>query len=43
MTTEQKIARRKLRLLELASDLGNVSKACKGRRRLESLKRRDRL
>jgi hypothetical protein len=29
MTTEQKIARRKLRLLELASDLGNVSKACK--------------
>ncbi len=25
MTTEQKIARRKLRLLELASDLGNVS------------------
>ena len=29
MTTEQKIARRKLSLLELASDLGNVSKACK--------------
>jgi hypothetical protein len=29
MTTEEKIARRKLSLLELASDLGNVSKACK--------------
>jgi transposase InsO family protein len=29
MTTEQKVARRKLSLLELASDLGNVSKACK--------------
>jgi transposase InsO family protein len=29
MTTDQKIARRKLSLLELASDLGNVSKACK--------------
>jgi transposase InsO family protein len=29
MTTEQKIARRKLSLLDLASDLGNVSKACK--------------
>jgi transposase InsO family protein len=29
MTTEQKIARRKLSLLELAADLGNVSKACK--------------
>ncbi len=29
MTTEEKIARRKLSLLELAADLGNVSKACK--------------
>ena len=29
MTTEQKIARRKLNLLDLASDLGNVSRACK--------------
>ena len=29
MTTEQKIARRKLSLLELASELSNVSKACK--------------
>src|SRR6185295_5330099 len=29
MTTNQKIARRKLSLLELAQDLGNVSKACK--------------
>ncbi len=29
MTTEQKIARRKLSLLDLAADLGNVSKACK--------------
>jgi hypothetical protein len=29
MTTEQKIARRKLSLLDLAQDLGNVSKACK--------------
>lgn len=29
MTTEQKIARRKLSLLDLAVDLGNVSKACK--------------
>ncbi len=29
MTTEQKIARRKLSLLELAADLGNVTKACK--------------
>ncbi len=29
MTTDQKVARRKLSLLELASDLGNVSKACK--------------
>jgi len=28
MTTEQKVARRKLSLLELASDLNNVSKAC---------------
>jgi hypothetical protein len=29
MTTEKKLARRKLSLLELASDLGNVSKACR--------------
>ncbi len=29
MTTEKKIARRKLSLLELAADLGNVSKACR--------------
>jgi len=29
MTTEKKVARRKQSLLELASDLGNVSKACK--------------
>jgi Winged helix-turn helix len=29
MTTEEKIARRKLTLLDLATDLGNVSKACK--------------
>lgn len=29
MTTEQKVARRKLSLLELATDLGNVSKACR--------------
>ena len=29
MTTQEKIARRKLSLLDLASDLGNVSKACK--------------
>ncbi len=29
MTTDQKIARRKLSLLDLASDLGNVSRACK--------------
>jgi transposase InsO family protein len=28
MTTEQKVARRKLSLLELAADLNNVSKAC---------------
>lgn len=28
MTTEEKVARRKLSLLELASDLNNVSKAC---------------
>src|SRR5262249_61821633 len=28
MTTDEKVARRKLSLLELASDLGNVSKAC---------------
>ncbi|MBI3581385.1 MAG: IS481 family transposase [Nitrospinae bacterium] len=29
MTTETKVARRKLSLLELASEMGNVSKACK--------------
>jgi len=29
MTTEKKIARRKLSLLELAADLGNVSRACR--------------
>jgi len=29
MATDQKIARRKLSLLELAQELGNVSKACK--------------
>lgn len=29
MTTEKKVARRKLSLLELAGELGNVSKACK--------------
>ena len=29
MTTERKIARRKLSLLELASELGNVSRACR--------------
>jgi transposase InsO family protein len=29
MTTEKKVARRKLSLLELASELGNVSKACR--------------
>ncbi|MGE0417508.1 MAG: IS481 family transposase, partial [Acetobacteraceae bacterium] len=29
MTTEEKIARRKLSLLDLASDLGNASKACR--------------
>jgi transposase InsO family protein len=29
MTTDKKIARRKLSLLELAADLGNVSKACR--------------
>ena len=29
MTTDQRIARRKLSLLELAQELGNVSKACK--------------
>jgi len=29
MTTKDKVARRKLSLLELATDLGNVSKACK--------------
>ena len=29
MTTEKKIARRKLSLLELASELSNISKACR--------------
>ena len=29
MTTEQKVARRKLSLLELAKDMGSVSKACR--------------
>lgn len=29
MTTDEKVARRKLSLLELAKDLQNVSKACK--------------
>ena len=29
MTTRKKVARRKLSLLELATELGNVSKACK--------------
>ena len=29
MTTDKKVARRKLSLLELASELANVSKACK--------------
>jgi hypothetical protein len=29
MTIDKKVARRKLSLLELASDLGNVSKACR--------------
>jgi molybdenum-dependent DNA-binding transcriptional regulator ModE len=29
MTTKEKIARRKLSLLELATDMNNVSKACK--------------
>jgi hypothetical protein len=29
MTTDKKVARRKLSLLELASDLSNVSKACR--------------
>ena len=28
MTTQQKVARRKLSLLQLASDLNNISKAC---------------
>lgn len=31
MTTEKKVARRKLSLLELAQELGNVSKACTAR------------
>lgn len=29
MTTSDKVARRKLTLLELAHELGNVSKACR--------------
>jgi hypothetical protein len=29
LTTEKKVARRKLSMLELAAELGNVSKACK--------------
>ena len=29
MTTKDKVARRKLSLLELATDMDNVSKACK--------------
>ena len=29
MTTDKKVARRKLSLLDLASELNNVSKACK--------------
>ena len=29
MTTDARVARRKLSLLELAQDLGNVSKACR--------------
>ena len=29
MTTEHKVARRKLSMLELACELGNVSKACR--------------
>ncbi|TVM30008.1 IS481 family transposase, partial [Oceanidesulfovibrio marinus] len=29
MTTKRKVARRKMSLLELATELGNVSKACK--------------
>lgn len=29
MTTDKKVARRKLSLLELAADIGNVSKACR--------------
>jgi hypothetical protein len=29
MTRKKKVARRKLNLLELAADLGNVSKACR--------------
>ena len=29
MTTDKKVARRKLSLLELATELNNVSKACK--------------
>ena len=29
MTTNEKVARRKLSLLELAKELNNVSKACK--------------
>ncbi len=30
MTTEEKIARRKLNLLDLVRELRNVSRACKG-------------
>jgi hypothetical protein len=29
MTTDKKVTRRKLSLLELAHEMGNVSKACK--------------
>lgn len=29
MTTDEKVARRKLSLLEVAQDLSNVSRACK--------------
>lgn len=29
MTTDKKVARRKLSMLELTTELGNVSKACK--------------
>jgi len=33
MNTEEKVARRKLSLLELASDLNNMTKACSDRSR----------